>query len=623
MDDEIDPNVIKATQISLGKYVKRPPLSDKLLRKPPFRFLHDIVTSVLKSKGFFNGLFDENELNSDNVKDRESKILFLNKVISVVSLTTGQPLSVKPSKVVAGQEATKTNELLQCIAQALDKNLSSDEAVKQFKSGTKISPSTENKNKKDSVKPVKRNTETKKLTSRSSEKLVSKEKDGQTLNKPKQKESITHKKESPPKKTLSKIVNKKQPEKPKQEVKQNDNIELKNKLQVNKSFTANNVLNEDNERNTSANETTEQNKILLDEDNIPLDIKSSSNENILQSDIKIQDDLSNNTTSKEGNQEEEVNVHASKPNSAEKYLLKDLNPIKIEEEMKEEQNSVDNLITKTDKDETKVDFEENKKKTAHDGKSAGVAEMFKEGMEENPLPSDRKDISNSTIIRPSSVRPSSSRPGAPRLRDKSDNIMSDTENIIVGKVNIISENTLQEEEEDTSIIVENQMTEELHGIVENQESNSLVSNQNSHLVQQILDSQKEFTQISGKTEIEWQFGAHKTQDVFIQEMEQLRFSVQALSRIANPLGKLLDHIQEDVEVMRQELQQWTIIYEETSKDLLKQKTANEESLVPFHTKLKQLTTDIKEKQEKITDLKVSIHKNAARIEKLLANGMVQ
>lgn len=46
MEKELDPVVIKATQTSLGKYVKRPPLTEKLLKKPPFRFLHDIVTSV-------------------------------------------------------------------------------------------------------------------------------------------------------------------------------------------------------------------------------------------------------------------------------------------------------------------------------------------------------------------------------------------------------------------------------------------------------------------------------------------------------------------------------------------------------------------------------------------------
>lgn len=39
---------------------------------------------MLKTNGFFEGLLEEDELVSDNVKDRDSKILFLNKVITVV-----------------------------------------------------------------------------------------------------------------------------------------------------------------------------------------------------------------------------------------------------------------------------------------------------------------------------------------------------------------------------------------------------------------------------------------------------------------------------------------------------------------------------------------------------------
>lgn len=37
---------IKQTQDLLGKYVKKPPLSEKNLSRPPFRFLHDVTTSV-------------------------------------------------------------------------------------------------------------------------------------------------------------------------------------------------------------------------------------------------------------------------------------------------------------------------------------------------------------------------------------------------------------------------------------------------------------------------------------------------------------------------------------------------------------------------------------------------
>ena len=42
----IEESVIKATQDALTPIIKKPPLTPKLLSKPPFRFLHDIVTGV-------------------------------------------------------------------------------------------------------------------------------------------------------------------------------------------------------------------------------------------------------------------------------------------------------------------------------------------------------------------------------------------------------------------------------------------------------------------------------------------------------------------------------------------------------------------------------------------------
>lgn len=43
---EISDITIKRTQDSLGKIIKKPVLTDKLLRKPPFKFLHDIINAV-------------------------------------------------------------------------------------------------------------------------------------------------------------------------------------------------------------------------------------------------------------------------------------------------------------------------------------------------------------------------------------------------------------------------------------------------------------------------------------------------------------------------------------------------------------------------------------------------
>lgn len=46
MAEEIDPAIIKKTQEILGSVIKKPTLTEKNLKKPPFRFLHDIITNV-------------------------------------------------------------------------------------------------------------------------------------------------------------------------------------------------------------------------------------------------------------------------------------------------------------------------------------------------------------------------------------------------------------------------------------------------------------------------------------------------------------------------------------------------------------------------------------------------
>lgn len=43
--------VVRRTQEALGKVIRRPPLTEKLLNKPPFRYLHDIITEVRAGAG--------------------------------------------------------------------------------------------------------------------------------------------------------------------------------------------------------------------------------------------------------------------------------------------------------------------------------------------------------------------------------------------------------------------------------------------------------------------------------------------------------------------------------------------------------------------------------------------
>ncbi|KAG8124622.1 hypothetical protein E2320_019878, partial [Naja naja] len=86
---------------------------------------------VIRSTGFMKGLYTEAEMKSDNVKDKDAKIIFLQKAIDVVIMVTGEHLAVKPARVVAGYEPEKTNEFLQAIAKCCLNKLSSDEAVQK------------------------------------------------------------------------------------------------------------------------------------------------------------------------------------------------------------------------------------------------------------------------------------------------------------------------------------------------------------------------------------------------------------------------------------------------------------------------------------------------------------
>ncbi|XP_019378913.1 PREDICTED: TRAF3-interacting protein 1 isoform X2 [Gavialis gangeticus] len=129
--------VVRRTQESLGRVIRKPPLTDRLLGKPPFRYLHDVIGEVIRVTGFMKGLYTDFEMKSDNVKDKDARIGFLQKAIDVVIMVTGEPLAVKPVRIVAGHEPEKTNEFLQAIGKCCLNKLSSDDAVKRVLAGEK------------------------------------------------------------------------------------------------------------------------------------------------------------------------------------------------------------------------------------------------------------------------------------------------------------------------------------------------------------------------------------------------------------------------------------------------------------------------------------------------------
>jgi len=58
--------VIQKTIKILKKSVKKTPLTPKLLGKPPFRYLHDLISEIIRNTGFAKDLYNDEEKQSSN-----------------------------------------------------------------------------------------------------------------------------------------------------------------------------------------------------------------------------------------------------------------------------------------------------------------------------------------------------------------------------------------------------------------------------------------------------------------------------------------------------------------------------------------------------------------------------
>ncbi|CAH1737155.1 unnamed protein product [Aphis gossypii] len=151
MTDSINKELVKQVQLSLSKYINKPQLTEKLLNKPPFKFLHDIVTNVIQKTGYLKGVFTDEEIISTNVTTKETKIKFLEKLITAIQSTTNKTISARPSKIVAGLEVAKTLELLLAIALGIETK--NKEVKEQSSTNTKTKkPETTKSNNQNKTK---------------------------------------------------------------------------------------------------------------------------------------------------------------------------------------------------------------------------------------------------------------------------------------------------------------------------------------------------------------------------------------------------------------------------------------------------------------------------------------
>lgn len=79
-------DLIPEVKLKINSLITKPHMSEKLLMKPPFRYLHDIITAIIQTTGFAEGLYTIEEMDSANVKEKEIKIAYLEKIFHIVGI---------------------------------------------------------------------------------------------------------------------------------------------------------------------------------------------------------------------------------------------------------------------------------------------------------------------------------------------------------------------------------------------------------------------------------------------------------------------------------------------------------------------------------------------------------
>ena len=129
------------TKELLGKIIQNLPLEEKLLKRPPFRYLHDIILAVNQETNFFDGLYNGDEMNPLTLKEKKGverwrwKMMILLKAITTVNHFYNTSLEVHPRKIIAGAEGHLTNKFLQAVAHAALSGINSDMYVQRTLSG--------------------------------------------------------------------------------------------------------------------------------------------------------------------------------------------------------------------------------------------------------------------------------------------------------------------------------------------------------------------------------------------------------------------------------------------------------------------------------------------------------
>nr|AAI17869.1 Traf3ip1 protein [Mus musculus] len=612
--------VVRRTQEALGKVIRRPPLTEKLLNKPPFRYLHDIITEVIRITGFMKGLYTDAEMKSENVKDKDAKISFLQKAIDVVMMVSGEPLAAKPARIVAGHEPERTNELLQLIGKCCLSKLSSDEAVKRVLAGDKGDSRGRAQRTSKAQEPNNKSGKEEESRIHKEDKRSSEAKERSASAEHKQKEEL--KEDSKPR----------EKERDKEKAKEADRDRHRD---------PDRDRNRDGEREKARARAKDRDRNNRDRDReAERDRERDRRSEGGKEKERVKDRDRDRDKGRDRERRKSKNGEHTRDPDREKSRDAD-KPEKKSSSSGEISKKLSDGSFKDVKAEMEADIsvgasrsstlKPSKRRSKHslEGDSPSDAEV-----EAGPAGQDKPEVMENAEVPselPSSLRriprPGSARPAPPRVKRQ-----ESTETLVVdrsgsGKTvsSVIIDSQNSDNEDDEQFVVE--AAPQLSEIADiDMVPSGELEDEEKHggLVKKILETKKDYEKLQqslkpGEKERSLIFESawKKEKDIVSKEIEKLRVSIQTLCKSALPLGKIMDYIQEDVDAMQNELQLWHSENRQHAEALSQEQSITDSAVEPLKAELSELEQQIRDQQDKICAVKANILKNEEKIQKMV------
>ncbi|XP_021434927.1 TRAF3-interacting protein 1 isoform X2 [Oncorhynchus mykiss] len=608
-------SMAKKTQDTLGKVIKKPPLTEKLLTKPPFRYLHDIFS-----------------------EDKDAKMAFLQKAMDVVMLVSGEPLSAKPARIVAGHEPEKTNELLQAIAKCCLNKLSSEEAVKRVLAGDKLDPKgkastsrSQDKENREGRERHRDREERKEIREHS----VGGGREKKDPDQPKEQEDRrgNKEKEPHPKGERSEKARERDRTKDRDKDKSRDRERDKDKRRE-KDGERDKEREKDRGGEKSKDKETHRARDRNREEDGDRDKRREKGER----------EKARETRHKQGEEKTKVPEKGDKKARASEESKHRPHPEEPSKTTKPEPAAAE-VTDKQSDSPARIPRPSSAKGQRRMPKAGAQQESDGEGdgdtpLAERPVPLENGDATDAVPAHMAHSnrripRPNSARPAPPRFkRQESYADVTPAERLTSAKppAAVIMEGKKlsedEEEDEDEQFVVQEAAPPPPDMPDMEMDPSVGLQGDEKHggLVKKILETKKDFetSPSSPKSKDQTQSlvseaARKKERELVSREIERLRSSIQTVCRSALPLGKIMDYIQEDMDAMQNELHTWRRENKEHAQALLQEQRVTDNAVEPLKAELAELEQLIKEQQDKICAVKSNVLKNEDKIQKMVTS----